>query len=138
MDNIFKQIIEGKAQSYIVYEDDIVLAILDIEPEAPGHTLILPKQDAVNIFDMDGATAGHTFKVAKKIAKALRKAFDYQDIKIFCNNGPHIQDIMYFHLHVTAPQRLHYYLDFVDKKDQHSKLLIDQKKLQNELHLHTN
>ena len=69
MDNcIFCRIIAGEIPSMRVYEDECCIAMLDINPAGPGHTLILPKQHFQDITAVDDATVGHLFSVARKIA----------------------------------------------------------------------
>ena len=68
--NIFAKILRGELPCYKVYEDDKVLAFLDIMPRAPGHTLVLPKAPARNLLDVDPADLAHVMQAAQKIAKA--------------------------------------------------------------------
>ena len=67
--NIFAKILRGELPCYKVYDDDKVLAFLDIMPRAPGHTLVLPKAPARNLLDVDPADLAHVMQVAQKIAK---------------------------------------------------------------------
>ena len=73
--NIFAKILRGELPCYKVYEDDKVLAFLDIMPRSPGHTLVLPKAPARNILDIGADDLAHVTKVAQKVAKAAIKAF---------------------------------------------------------------
>ena len=69
MDNcIFCKILAGEIPSTAVYEDDDFKAILDVNPAARGHVIILPKKHAANIFELPDETAGKIMVVAKKIA----------------------------------------------------------------------
>ena len=70
---IFCKIARGEIPSYKVYEDDKYLAFLDIHPQSPGHTQVIPKEHYQWVWDIP--KAGEYFEVAKKIALALRKAF---------------------------------------------------------------
>lgn len=72
MDCIFCKIINGEIPSNKVYEDDTVFAFRDIEPQAPTHILIIPKQhikSAAEIDERNSAVVAHIFEVAAKIAK---------------------------------------------------------------------
>lgn len=72
MDCLFCKIINGEIPSSKVYEDDTVFAFRDIEPQAPTHILIIPKQhikSAAEIDESNGAVISHIFEVAAKIAK---------------------------------------------------------------------
>lgn len=71
---IFCKIVKKEVPAYIVYEDDDFLAFLDIHPESPGHTQVIPKKHYRWVWDT--LNAGEYFEVVKKIALAQRKAFD--------------------------------------------------------------
>src|SRR6476620_4511245 len=73
--NIFAKILRGELPCHKVYEDDRAIAFLDIMPRAPGHTLVVPKKAARNLFDIDPDELAHAAKVAQKIAKASKTAF---------------------------------------------------------------
>ena len=81
---IFCKIVKGEIPSYKVYEDDKFLAFLDINPQSPGHTQVIPKEHHRWVWDIPSsaeATQGKTnigeyFEVAKKVALAQRKAFN--------------------------------------------------------------
>ncbi len=81
---VFCKIVKGEIPSYKVYEDKNFLAFLDINPQSPGHTQVIPKEHYRWVWDLpsDGepasakATAGKYFEVARKIAKAQQKAFE--------------------------------------------------------------
>jgi histidine triad (HIT) family protein len=103
--NLFAKILRGELPAYKVYEDDRAFAFLDIMPRAPGHTLVLPKSPARNIFDVDAEDLAHVAKVAQKIAKAALKAFDADGITLQQFNEPAGGQVV-FHLHVhVIPRR---------------------------------
>ena len=62
MDCIFCKIINGDIPSYKIYEDDIVIAFLDINPISLGHTLVIPKKHYINLDDIDNNTLNHIMK----------------------------------------------------------------------------
>ena len=68
---IFCKLANGEIPSKVVYEDEKVLAFLDINPESVGHTLIIPKQHFQDLDDIDESTYLHIFKIAKKIITKL-------------------------------------------------------------------
>jgi histidine triad (HIT) family protein len=72
-DCIFCKIVAGEIPSYKVYEDENFLAFLDIHPQTPGHTQIIPKTHYRWVWDVPNA--GAYFEVAQKVAKAQQKAF---------------------------------------------------------------
>ena len=88
-DCIFCKIVAGEIPSHKVYEDENFLAFLDIHPESPGHTQVIPKKHVRWVWDYKNA--GGYFEVAKKIALAQRKAFNTDFIlsKIVGDEVPH-------------------------------------------------
>ena len=74
--NIFAKILRGELPCMKVYENDHVLAFLDIMPRSPGHTLVIPKAAARNIFDILPEDYAHVIRAAHKLAAATRNAFN--------------------------------------------------------------
>jgi histidine triad (HIT) family protein len=74
MATIFTKIINGEIPSYKVAEDENYFAFLDINPNAKGHTLVIPKQEVNKIFDLDEATYAGLMSFAYRVAKALEKS----------------------------------------------------------------
>lgn len=70
---VFCKIVRGEISSHKVYEDESFLAFLDINPRAPGHTLVIPKNHEKWVWDI--ANIGEYFEIVRKIAKAQQKAF---------------------------------------------------------------
>ena len=100
-DNLFAKIVKGDIPSYKVYEDDKVLAFLDIMPRSPGHTLVLPKAPVRNILDVSAADLAHVMAVAQKIAKAAMTAFGAEGITIQqFNEGAGGQVVFHLHVHI--------------------------------------
>ena len=101
MSTIFSKIIAKEIPAHFVYEDDLVVAFLDISQATKGHTLVVPKAEYRDIFSVPEELAAHTMKVAVKISAALKKAFDPAGINILSNNGEKSgQTVFHFHLHV--------------------------------------
>jgi histidine triad (HIT) family protein len=80
--NPFAKILRGEFPSYKVFENDHVLAFLDIMPRSPGHTLVIPKAPARNILDIAPDDYAHVARGAHKIAAAAMKAFNADGITI--------------------------------------------------------
>src|SRR4051812_34941729 len=80
--NPFAKILRGEFPCHKVYEDDHVLAFLDIMPRAPGHTLVIPKAPARNILDIAPEDYAHVARAAHKIAAAAMKAFNADGIPV--------------------------------------------------------
>lgn len=108
---IFCKIISGEIPSTAVYEDEDFRAILDVNPAARGHVIILPKKHAANIFELDEAEASKVFPIAKKIATAVMKTYHCDGVNILQNNGEAAGQTV-FHLHVHVVPR--YYGDGVN------------------------
>jgi histidine triad (HIT) family protein len=99
--NIFAKILRGEFPCYKVYEDEHVLAFLDIMPRAPGHTLVIPKAPARNILDIKPDDYAHVARGAHKIAAAAIKAFKADGITIQqFNEGAGGQVVFHLHVHV--------------------------------------
>ena len=73
MSTIFTKIINGEIPSYKVAEDDHFLAFLDVNPNAKGHTLCIPKKEVNKLFDMDDEAYLGLIQFSKKVAVALEK-----------------------------------------------------------------
>lgn len=97
-DNIFMKIVRRELPADIVYEDEDTLAFLDINPTAPGHTLVVPKKPAVNIFDVDAETLAKTVATVRKISPAVRDAVGAHGVHINSNHEAAAGQIV-FHLH---------------------------------------
>src|ERR1700687_5396715 len=86
--NIFAKILRGEFPCQKVYEDEHVLAFLDIMPRAPGHTLVIPKAPARNILDIKPDDYAHVMAVAQKIARTAIKVFSADGVTIQQFNEP--------------------------------------------------
>ena len=101
MDCLFCKIIAGEIPCTKVYEDDKVLAFLDIHPVNIGHTLVIPKAHHVNLYDTEDATLAHMMTVTKKLSIAIKSALSADGINIEMNNESGAgQLIFHTHLHI--------------------------------------
>ena len=101
-DCIFCGIVDGEIPSYTVYEDDEVLAFLDVNPVAEGHTLVIPKAHHERLTDMDPETTGAVFRVAREVADAVDSAFEPDGYNLFQTNGEAAgQEVFHSHVHVV-------------------------------------
>ena len=99
--NIFAKILRGELPCYKVYEDDHVLAFLDILPRTPGHTLVIPKAPARNILDISPEDFAHVARGAHKIAGAAMRAFKADGITIQqFSEAAGGQVVFHLHMHV--------------------------------------
>jgi histidine triad (HIT) family protein len=102
--NPFAKILRGEFPCYKVYENDHVLAFLDIMPRCPGHTLVIPKAPARNILDISPEDFSHVARAAHKIAAASMKAFKADGITVQQFNEPAGGQVV-FHLHMHVMPR---------------------------------
>jgi histidine triad (HIT) family protein len=99
--NIFAKILRGELPCHKVYEDDKVLAFLDIMPRAPGHTLVLPKTPARNLLDVEPDDLAAVARVTQRIAKAAMTVFSADGITLQqFNEGAGGQVVFHLHVHV--------------------------------------
>lgn len=100
-DCIFCKIVSGEIPSSKVYEDQEVLAFLDITQVTPGHTLIIPKKHVTNLFDMDSQTASKLFAQVPRLASHLKEKLGAQGLNIVNNNGQAAgQTVFHSHIHL--------------------------------------
>jgi len=99
--NIFAKIIRGEMPCFKVYEDEHTLAFMDIMPQAEGHTLVIPKEPAENIFDLSPDGAAALARTAKKVAAAVRKVTNTPGILLAQLNGSAAgQTVFHIHFHI--------------------------------------
>lgn len=102
LDNcIFCKIANGEIPSATLYEDDDFRVILDLSPASKGHSLILPKEHAANIYELPEELAAKAMVVAKKVATVLAEGLKCDGLNIVQNNGePAGQTVFHFHMHL--------------------------------------
>lgn len=101
---IFCSIIQGDIPSSKVYEDEQVLAFLDISQTTKGHTLVIPKQHVRNLLEMTAETASHLFARIPKITRAIQSATGATAMNII-NNNEALAGQTVFHAHVHLVPR---------------------------------
>ncbi|HQU07851.1 MAG: hypothetical protein B7X04_02160 [Parcubacteria group bacterium 21-54-25] len=100
-DTLFAKIIRREIPADVVYEDDETLAFLDIHPNNPGHTLVIPKEPAQNIFDISDEALSAMTRTARKIAPAIMRAVDADGMNLVMNNKKAAgQLVFHAHLHL--------------------------------------
>lgn len=98
---IFCKIANGEIPSSTVYEDDDFRAILDLGPAAKGHTLIIPKEHADDVTELDETLGAKVIPLAAKIGKAMKAGLGCAGFNLVQNNGEAAgQTVKHFHLHV--------------------------------------
>ena len=71
---VFCAIAARQAEASVVYEDETVVAFMDLYPVTPGHLVVVPRKHAVGLEDLDGATSAHVWSVGHDMARALRRS----------------------------------------------------------------
>ena len=100
--NIFAKILRSEIPSTRVYEDDAVVAFMDVMPQGPGHTLVVPKAPSRNLLDADAATLGPLMMAVQKIARAVKTAFAADGVAIMQFNEPASgQTVFHLHVHIV-------------------------------------
>jgi histidine triad (HIT) family protein len=100
-DCIFCKIVRGELPSFKVYEDEHTLAFLDIHPVHQGHTLIIPKDHAGNIFEISSETWAHVQETVRKVAHAVEKGTNADGVNMLMNNRQHAgQAVHHAHVHL--------------------------------------
>lgn len=103
--NIFAKILRGEIPCHKVYEDDAVLAFMDVMPQAEGHLLVIPKTASRNLLDADTEVLSAMMPVVQKLAKAAKQAFNADGISIAQFNEPAAgQTVYHLHFHII-PRR---------------------------------
>ncbi|CAI3279832.1 HIT family protein [Enterococcus cecorum] len=128
-DCIFCKIINGEIPSYKIYEDEVVYAFLDITQVTPGHTLVVPKKHAKDIFEYDEELASQVFTRIPKIARTLEKAYpDMQGLNIINNNREvAYQSVFHSHIHLIPRFSPHddFSMHFGNHQDQYNPTLME-------------
>ncbi|MFA9557213.1 HIT family protein [Evansella sp. AB-rgal1] len=100
-DCIFCKIVNGDIPASKVYEDDKVLAFLDLSQVTKGHTLVIPKVHEENVYELSEESAKAVFSVVPKIANALKQAFSPVGMNLLNNNGKEAgQSVFHYHVHL--------------------------------------
>jgi histidine triad (HIT) family protein len=98
---VFAKIVSREIPSDIVYEDAETLAFLDASPNAPGHTLVVPKKPATNVFDADDETWAAVMRTVRKLAPVIRDAVGAQGVNINSNHEAAAgQEVFHLHIHI--------------------------------------
>jgi histidine triad (HIT) family protein len=101
-DCIFCALVAGTAESSRVYEDDVVIGVMDLYPVNPGHVLLIPRLHAPFMADVDEETGAHAFRIAMRMQQAIRRSgVRCEGVNLFVADGEAaFQDVFHFHLHV--------------------------------------
>jgi len=100
--NVFARILRGEIPAHKVFEDEHTLAFMDVMPQSAGHTLVIPRVAAENLFDLPASALAATIASTQRVARAVKKAFDAPGIMIAQLNGREAgQSVFHVHFHIV-------------------------------------
>lgn len=100
-ETIFSKILRGEIPAHKVYEDEHVLAFLDIAPLSRGHTLVIPKEPAATLDELSDEASAAIGRVLPRICRAVKRVSGCDDYNILQNNGaPAHQAVFHVHFHI--------------------------------------
>ena len=99
---VFCAIVSGESPAHVVYEDDVVIAFLDRHPATVGHTLVVPRRHAADIWSLDVDDAAAVMRAAVEVSRRLRATLGLSGLSLAQSNGVAAgQDVFHFHLHLV-------------------------------------
>lgn len=100
-DCIFCKIVNGEIPAKKVYENEHVLAFLDISQVTEGHTLVIPKKHVQDVFSLTSDISREIFSVIPEVAKAIKVSLNPMGLNILNNNGSFAgQSVFHYHVHL--------------------------------------
>ena len=101
-DCVFCSLVAGEAEASVVFEDERLVGFMDLHPVNPGHVLLVPKEHATAMADVEEDTGAHVFRIAMRMQQAIRRSgVRCEGINLFVADGEAaFQDVFHFHLHV--------------------------------------
>jgi histidine triad (HIT) family protein len=100
--NVFAKILRGEIPAHTVLEDDDAIVFMDVMPQGPGHTLVVPKAASRNLLDADPAVLAKLLPTVQRVARAVKDAFAADGVSIFQYNEPAGgQSVFHLHIHVV-------------------------------------
>jgi histidine triad (HIT) family protein len=99
---VFCDLVAGKGESSVVYEDEELVGLMDLHPVNPGHVLLVAKTHAPALADLDEDSGAHAFRIAMRMQQAIRRSHvKCEGVNVFVADGEAaFQDVFHFHLHV--------------------------------------
>ncbi|QRV16951.1 HIT family protein [Haloterrigena salifodinae] len=102
MSTIFSQIVEGEIPARVVYEDETTIAFLDANPLAPGHTLVIPKDEYERLNDVPDDVAEDLYATVHRLVPAVEESVDADASTVAFNNGEEAgQEVPHVHCHIV-------------------------------------
>lgn len=104
--NVFAKILRGEASAHVVYEDAHSLAFMDLMPQVDGHTLVIPRDRAEGLFDIEPDRLAHLIRATQTVARAVQTAFAAPGVMIAQLNGAAAgQSVFHLHFHILPRHR---------------------------------
>ena len=98
---MFCEIVRGESPASFTYQDDSVVAFMDVQPITHGHMLVVPREHAVLMSDLNETAAMRTFRVARRLGALVRDTLGAGGVNLFVADGEvAFQDVPHFHIHV--------------------------------------
>ena len=99
--NVFAKILRGEMPAHVVLEEEHCLAFMDVMPQSPGHTLVIPRVPAETLFDLDDEGLASLALTTRRVARAVKAAFEPGGVMIMQLNGADAgQTVFHIHFHV--------------------------------------
>ncbi len=100
--NVFAKILRGEIPAHKVLENEDVIVFMDVMPQGPGHTLVVPKVASRNLLDADSAVLSKLLPTVQQVARAVKRAFEADGVSVFQYNEPAGgQSVFHLHFHVV-------------------------------------
>lgn len=100
-DCVFCRIAAGKAPASVVYENELVIAFMDIGQANPGHVLVAPKRHVRDIYELNEELAAEVMRIAVRVAKAVKRQIKPDGLNLLqANERAGLQSVFHFHLHI--------------------------------------
>ena len=129
-DCIFCKIAQGQIPCKKIYEDDTLMAYLDINPDSNGHTLVIPKKHYKDIFDIPNDIHSKIYETSLKIMKQIEEKLNCDGFSLVQNNGS-IQEVKHFHLHIKPYYKNQQLTSIVKDKSKLEDINVIYEKLKN-------
>lgn len=98
---IFCEIVEGRLPASVVYEDESVMAFVDMRQFHPGHTLVIPKKHFADVRELDAETGAALMSAVSMVTRAVGEAFPNEGISLWSSIGPAaFQEVPHLHIHI--------------------------------------
>lgn len=101
-DCIFCDIIAGRREASVCYEDDENIAFMDLRQPTSGHSCVIPKRHVRDIFDLDRETGTSLLRAVQRVASATRAGLQSDGVTVWQSNIPPFQEVLHIHFHVMA------------------------------------